>query len=348
MFRLETDRALIESFRVVQHVLGPLGSHEVCLLPEIEVRIGRPLWVLEAAVAGLGLGDGRDFLAEHAAHSVVPQLGVGAEPIEDRPRPRLDRACVGVDAPVQVDPDKVGALVAGLVSRFAIDRVLGPLARMEARTAEIGAEDLSRRLDVVGDDEFARMGRTVNAMLARLEEAFARERRFTADASHEMKTPIAVVKAHAGVILHLRSAGDEVRRSAESIDAAAGRLTTIHTLSTLPSGMSSGQNSTAEVVVHPSGKFLYGSNRGDDSIVVYTLDQDTGRMTLAGHDDSGGQTPRHFSIDDTGSVLFVANRDTDNVVVFDVNPTTGRLTEVSEATNVQQPEYAALVTLPGP
>jgi 6-phosphogluconolactonase len=136
--------------------------------------------------------------------------------------------------------------------------------------------------------------------------------------------------------------------TALSYDAATGRLTPIHTLSTLPGGMPSGQNSTAEVMVHPTGKFLYGSNRGDDSIVVYTLDLDTGRMTLGGHDDSGGQTPRHFSLDDTGSVLFAANRDTNNIVVFDVNPDTGRLTEVSEATNVQQPEYAALITLPGP
>jgi 6-phosphogluconolactonase len=135
--------------------------------------------------------------------------------------------------------------------------------------------------------------------------------------------------------------------TAFSYDAGTGRLTTIHSLSTLPGGMASGSNSTAEVQVHPTGKFLYGSNRGDDSIVVYTL-ADDGRMTLAGHDDSGGQTPRHFSLDDTGTLLFAANRDTNNVVVFSVNPDTGRLTEASEVTGVQQPEFAALVTLPSP
>jgi 6-phosphogluconolactonase len=111
--------------------------------------------------------------------------------------------------------------------------------------------------------------------------------------------------------------------------------------------MSSSSNSTAEVAVHPTGKFLYGSNRGDDSIVVYTLDQGTGRMTLAGHDASGGQTPRHFSLDDTGTLLFAANRGTNNVVVFSVNLDTGRLTEESEVTGVQQPEFVSLVTLPG-
>jgi 6-phosphogluconolactonase len=135
--------------------------------------------------------------------------------------------------------------------------------------------------------------------------------------------------------------------TAFSYDAGTGRLTALHSLSTLPGGMASGSNSTAEVQVHPTGKFLYGSNRGDDSIVVYTLGQD-GRMTLAGHDDSGGQTPRHFSLDDTGTLLFAANRDTNNVVLFSVNPDTGRLTEESEVTGVQQPEFAALVTLPEP
>jgi 6-phosphogluconolactonase len=135
--------------------------------------------------------------------------------------------------------------------------------------------------------------------------------------------------------------------TAFSYDATMGRLTPIHSLSTLPGGMSSGSNSTAEVAVHPTGKFLYGSNRGDNSIVVYTLDQGTGRMTLGGHDASGGQTPRHFSLDDTGALLFAANRDSNNVVVFSVNPDTGRLTEASRVMGVQQPEFAGLVTIPG-
>ncbi len=135
--------------------------------------------------------------------------------------------------------------------------------------------------------------------------------------------------------------------TALSYDAATGRLTPIHTLSTLPTGANGASNSTAEVVVHPTGKFLYGSNRGDDSIVVYTLDPTTGRMTLAGHDPSGGRTPRHFSLDDTGTVMLVANRDTSSVVVFNVNANTGRLTQASSVTGLAQPEYAALVRLPG-
>jgi len=118
-------------------------------------------------------------------------------------------------------------------------------------------------------------------------------------------------------------------------------------LSTLPMGTSGNNNTTAEVIVHPNGNFVYGSNRGHDSIVVYSIDGATGRLTLVGHDESGGETPRHFSIEDSGAVMLVANRDTNNVVVFDIDPTSGRLTEVSEVTGVENPEYAAIVTLPG-
>lgn len=126
-----------------------------------------------------------------------------------------------------------------------------------------------------------------------------------------------------------------------------GALMELQTLPTLPNGANGGGNTTAEVAVHPSGKFVYGSNRGHDSIVVYTVDAATGQLTLAGHDASGGRTPRHFSIEDGGAVMLVANRDTNNVVVFDIHPTTGRITKVSEVTNVMQPEYAAIVTVHG-
>src|SRR5690606_9498115 len=76
----------------------------------------------------------------------------------------------------------------------------------------------------------------------------------------------------------------------------AGVLSPLHTLPTLPNDANGGNNTTAEVAVHPSGGFVYGSNRGHDSIVVYTVDSATGQLTLAGHDGSGGKTPRHFSI----------------------------------------------------
>jgi 6-phosphogluconolactonase len=130
-----------------------------------------------------------------------------------------------------------------------------------------------------------------------------------------------------------------------SYDAAQGRLTEIDSESTLPQGFN-GQNTCAEVVVAPSGQFVYGSNRGHDSIVIYAIEA-TGELTYVANDPSGGSTPRNFTIDPTGTVMLVANRNTSNVVVFSVDETTGRITNESEV-SVQQPEFVGVVYLPGP
>jgi 6-phosphogluconolactonase len=105
--------------------------------------------------------------------------------------------------------------------------------------------------------------------------------------------------------------------TAYSFDAASGTLTEMQTLSTRAADASV-VNTTAEVAVHPSGRWLYGSNRGDDDIVQYSLGDSDGRMTLVGHVGSGGKTPRHFSIDPTGHFLWVANQDSDSLVVFSI------------------------------
>ncbi len=89
-------------------------------------------------------------------------------------------------------------------------------------------------------------------------------------------------------------------------DGDKGTLTEVQTISTLPDGVSLPNNTTAEVQVHPSGKFLYGSNRGHDSIAMFAIDQDTGRLTSLGQVPSGGKTPRHFAIDPTGNWLLAA------------------------------------------
>ena len=86
-----------------------------------------------------------------------------------------------------------------------------------------------------------------------------------------------------------------------------------------------GSNSTAEVAVHPSGKWLYGSNRGDDNIVQFALGAQDGKITLVGLTPSGGKTPRHFSIDPSGRFLLAANEASDNVVVFRIGAD-GKLT----------------------
>ena len=95
--------------------------------------------------------------------------------------------------------------------------------------------------------------------------------------------------------------------------------------------------STAEVVVHPSGKFLYGSNRGHHSIAAFAIDQSTGKLTAVGHQGLGIKTPRNFNIDPTGNYLLVANQDGDSVVVFKVDQVTGKLEPTGSSIEVPMP-----------
>ncbi len=108
---------------------------------------------------------------------------------------------------------------------------------------------------------------------------------------------------------------------AMTYDAAKGELKVIQSLSTLPEPVKG--NSTAECQVHPSGKFVYVSNRGHDSIAVFQVDEATGKLTAAGHAPSGGKTPRNFCVDPTGKILIAANQGSDNVVVFKIDEKTG-------------------------
>ena len=98
-------------------------------------------------------------------------------------------------------------------------------------------------------------------------------------------------------------------------DSTHGTLTEMQTVSTIPSSFT-GTNTAAEVHVHPSGAWLFGSNRGDDSIVVYRLNASTGEMTLVGFTPSGGDSPRDFTLNPTGAFLYAANQDAGNVVPF--------------------------------
>jgi 6-phosphogluconolactonase len=107
-------------------------------------------------------------------------------------------------------------------------------------------------------------------------------------------------------------------------DAVSGALREIQTESTVPVDFS-GQNTDAEVAVHPSGRFVYGSNRGDDSIAVFGCDPANGRLTFIERVPTGGKTPRNFEIDATGGYLLAANQDSDTVVVFRIDTESGRL-----------------------
>jgi 6-phosphogluconolactonase len=124
--------------------------------------------------------------------------------------------------------------------------------------------------------------------------------------------------------------------TAFSYDAARGALTELHSLPTLPQGFD-GRSSCADVHVHPSGKYLYGSNRGHDSIVIYGIDEATGRLTYIGHEPTQGRTPRGFNVDPSGNFLLAANQNTDTVVSFRIDPATGRLAATGHVAQVPTP-----------
>lgn len=114
--------------------------------------------------------------------------------------------------------------------------------------------------------------------------------------------------------------------TAFSFDAGTGVLKQIQSIPTLPAGYEGKGQSTAELVMHPSGRFLYGSNRGHDSIVVYSVHPQTGKLTLVGHTPTEGKTPRGFGVDPTGRWAFAGNQGSDSVVQFQIDQKTGALT----------------------
>ena len=119
-------------------------------------------------------------------------------------------------------------------------------------------------------------------------------------------------------------------------DSRRGVLRPQQTVSTVPAGYSE-TNSCADLHVSPSGKFLYGSNRGHDSIVVYAIDKKSGELTVVEHVPTGGKTPRNFTIDPTGTFLLAANQKSDSVVTFRIDPTTGRLKPTGHTAEVPTP-----------
>jgi heavy metal sensor kinase len=120
-----------------------------------------------------------------------------------------------------------GLLAAGLGGAFLTGRALRPVREIAGTAARLGASDLSERLPVSGRDEFSELSSSINAMLARLEEAFDRQRRFTADASHELRTPLSIVKANTSLALEHPWPEERYREFLAAIDTAAGRQTRI-------------------------------------------------------------------------------------------------------------------------
>ena len=136
---------------------------------------------------------------------------------------------------------------------------------------------------------------------------------------------------HAYVINELHST-----MTVMTYDAKAGNLRHVQTISTLPEGFA-GKSFTAEVRVSPNGKFVFGSNRGHDSIAVFLADEATGRLERVQIEPIGGKTPRNFVLDPDGHFLLAAGQSTNNIVVFRVDARTGMLTRTPHEIEVPTP-----------
>ncbi len=131
--------------------------------------------------------------------------------------------------------------------------------------------------------------------------------------------------------------------TAFTYDAASGTLKEIETVSALPTDFK-GADTAAEIAIHPNGKFLYSSNRGSDTIAIFTIDTQTGKIKPEGHQPTQGKGPRHFIIDPTGKYLIAANQDSDNVVVFRIDERTGALTPTGHSISLPKP--VCVIVLP--
>ncbi|MCA1596276.1 MAG: lactonase family protein [Chloroflexi bacterium] len=129
-----------------------------------------------------------------------------------------------------------------------------------------------------------------------------------------------------------------------SHDPRTGALKALQTISTLPQGFT-GTNHPAEVQISPDGRFLYGSNRGHDSIVIYRIHPDTGLLTLVDIQSSGGKEPRNFRIDPTGQYLVAANQNSGNVVTFRIDHESGKLTPTGHSVDVRAPVCVVMMPI---
>lgn len=123
--------------------------------------------------------------------------------------------------------------------------------------------------------------------------------------------------------------------AALAFDASKGAFTLLHDLPALPAGYGE-ESHCADLHATPDGRFLYGSNRGHDSLAIYAIDQATGRLSLVGHQSTLGKTPRNFAIDPAGQFIIVANQNSDTLVVFRIG-SDGRLSDTGQRADIGTP-----------
>lgn len=134
--------------------------------------------------------------------------------------------------------------------------------------------------------------------------------------------------------------------SSLTFSSATGLLAEIETQTTLPTPYAGPTNTAAEVWVHPSGKFVYASNRGDDSIAIFSVDLTTGKLTPLAHPKTGGTMPRMFTIDPSGSHLYAANQGSNTITSFSINVADGSLTSIGSPISQMGASFVGVVQLP--
>lgn len=133
--------------------------------------------------------------------------------------------------------------------------------------------------------------------------------------------------------------------TAVAVDSSTGALRALQSISTLPEDADHEPNYCSDIHIHPSGKFLYGGNRGHDSIVIYAVDSESGLLTYRAHQSTLGSTPRNFAIDPTGTFLLAGNQNSDTIVTFRINQQTGLLHETGNIADVPTPVCLKLISL---
>ena len=122
-----------------------------------------------------------------------------------------------------------------------------------------------------------------------------------------------------------------------------GRIEMIEVVGTLPTD-AIGKNTTAEIAVASDGRFLYVSNRGHDSIAIFAVAQDSGKLSLLGCEPTGGKRPRFFTLDPAGTFLYAANQESDNIVAFRIDKSSGMLSRTGQEIRVGSPSAISFVT----
>ncbi|MDB4954927.1 MAG: 6-phosphogluconolactonase [Myxococcales bacterium] len=259
----------------------------------------------------------------------------------------LEDASSGGTGPAHVSVDRSGKYV------FVANYGDGSVAVLPVRTSGIGAPQQTL---VVGSHAHQIIADPSNryVFVPCLGANYVAQ--FAFDAATGMLTPNARLATAPGAgPRHLAFAPDGIHAylinevdstlSALSLDPATGRLTPLQTVSTRAAG-ATGANTTAEVSVHPSGRFVYGSNRGDNNIVTYAIAPGTGMVSLVGHTSTQGTTPRSFTLDPSGAFLYAANQGSDSVVPFTIDPQSGLPSPTAAQVTATKPSYVGVLALP--